>query len=83
MPSSSKRPYIVEYAVNLVIPSNFGRPGAVKITNLRPKEFYLVEIVLHGFSDGPIFFPANSWIHSKNDNPESRILFNNKVCRTT
>ena len=38
-----------------------------------------MEIVIHGFEKGPIFFPANSWIHSRKDNPESRIIFKNKV----
>ncbi|KAI3847507.1 hypothetical protein MKW92_044949 [Papaver armeniacum] len=42
-------------------------------------EFYLVEIVVHGFSDGPIFFSANSWIQSRNDNSQSRIVFRNQV----
>ncbi|XP_021751178.1 probable lipoxygenase 6 [Chenopodium quinoa] len=30
-----------------------------------------------GFANGPVYFPANSWIHSCNDNPESRIIFRN------
>lgn len=39
----------------------------------------MVEVVVHGFDDGPIFFPANSWIHTRNENPESRIVFRNEV----
>lgn len=81
LPRSPKHPSFVEYAANLTVSSTFGRPGAIVITNLHKKEFYLVEIVLHGFNDGPFFFPANSWIHSRDYNPESRILFCNQVRR--
>ncbi|XP_077226864.1 PLAT/LH2 domain-containing lipoxygenase family protein [Tasmannia lanceolata] len=79
LPKPSDNSYIVEYAADFTIPSNFGHPGAVIITNRHKKEFYLLEIVLHGCSEGPIFFPANSWIHSQNDNHESRILFSNQA----
>lgn len=79
LPKPSDHPYIVQYAVNLTVPSDFGQPGAIIITNLHDKEFFLMEIVVRGFSDGPTFFPANSWIHSHKDNPSSRILFSNKV----
>ncbi|PIA51289.1 hypothetical protein AQUCO_01100255v1 [Aquilegia coerulea] len=37
-----------------------------------------MEIVVHGFKE-PMFFPANSWIHSREDNPESRIIFKNQA----
>ncbi|KAL2903617.1 Lipoxygenase 6 chloroplastic [Bienertia sinuspersici] len=76
-PSSSEQPYIAEYAANFKVPSNFGNPAAIRITNKYSKELYLVEVVLHGFKDGPLYFPANSWIHSIKDNPESRIIFRN------
>ncbi|KAK7319063.1 hypothetical protein RJT34_03775 [Clitoria ternatea] len=79
LPKPSKVSYIVEYAAEFSVPSDFGCPGAVLITNLHSKEFYLLEIILHGFTGGPIFFPANTWIHSRNDNPESRIIFNNQA----
>lgn len=79
IPKPSNVSYIVEYAGEFSVPSDFGCPGAVLITNLHGKEFYLVEIIVHGFSGGPVFFPANTWIHSRNDNPESRIIFNNQV----
>ncbi|KAK1294193.1 hypothetical protein QJS10_CPA16g00198 [Acorus calamus] len=75
----SNQPHVVEYAVDFNVSSGFGRPGAVLITNLHHKEFYLMEIVVHGFIDGPVFFPANSWIHSRNDNPKSRTIFNNRA----
>ncbi|KAF9601202.1 hypothetical protein IFM89_017387 [Coptis chinensis] len=79
LPKQSDNTYIAEYATNFRVPSDFGCPGAVLITNLQSKEFYLMEIVVHGFNEGPIFFPANSWIHSRDDNPESRIIFKNKA----
>ena len=79
IPKPSNVSYIVEYAADFSVPSDFGCPGAVLITNLHGKEFYLVEIIVHGFSGGPVFFPANTWIHSRNDNPESRIIFRNQV----
>jgi hypothetical protein len=72
-------PHIVEYAAKLTVPHDFGCPGAILLTNLHSKEFYLLEIVIHGFDGGPIFFPANTWIHSRKDNPESRIIFKNQV----
>ncbi|KAJ4710890.1 Lipoxygenase [Melia azedarach] len=78
-PSNSSHFNIVEYEANFTVPSDFGNPGAILITNLLGKEFYLVEIVVHGFDEGPFFFPANTWIHSRKDNPESRILFKNQA----
>ncbi|KAK9707503.1 hypothetical protein RND81_07G202100 [Saponaria officinalis] len=75
--SSSDHLNIDEYAADFTVPPDFGNPGAILITNCYSKEFYLVEVVLHGFQDGPVFFPANSWIHSRNDNPKSRIIFRN------
>ena len=79
LPKPSNLPYIVEYAADFTVPLDFGSPGAVLISNLHGKEFHLMEIVIHGFDEGPIFFPANSWIHSRKDNPESRIIFRNQV----
>ncbi|WRX14078.1 PLAT/LH2 domain - like 3 [Theobroma cacao] len=79
LPKPSEHSHILEYAADFTIPSDFGKPGAVLITNLHGKEFHLLEIVIHGFEEGPIFFPANTWIHSRNDNPESRILFRNQA----
>ena len=79
LPRPSNHPHIVEYAANFTVPHDFGNPGAILITNLHGREFYLLEIVIHGFDGGPVFFPANSWIHSRKDNPESRIFFKNQV----
>ncbi|XP_019200459.1 PREDICTED: lipoxygenase 6, chloroplastic [Ipomoea nil] len=78
--TSENNPYIVEYAADLRVPGDFGCPGAALITNFLDKEVYLVQIVVHGFSQGPLFFSANTWIHSSKDNPtESRIIFKNQA----
>uniref|UniRef100_A0A2P2MML9 Lipoxygenase n=4 Tax=Rhizophora mucronata TaxID=61149 RepID=A0A2P2MML9_RHIMU len=79
LPEPSSHTHIVQYAADFTVPSDFGNPGAILITNFHGKEFYLLEIVVHGFQVGPIFFPANTWIHSRKDNPESRIIFTNRV----
>lgn len=79
MPKQSDHPNIVEYAANFTVPHDFGLPGAILITNFNGKEFFLREIILHGFREGPIFFPGYTWIHSRNANPESRIIFKNEV----
>ncbi|KAL3355155.1 hypothetical protein AABB24_019315 [Solanum stoloniferum] len=75
----SDHPHIVEYAANFTVPHDFGRPGAIIITNLLDKEIHLVQIVVHGFNEGPLFFSVNTWIHSQKDNPESRIIFQNQA----
>ena len=79
IPKPSNNEHIIEYAADFTVPFDFGNPGAVLVTNLHGKEFYLMEIVVHGFDAGPIFFPANTWIHSSKDNPDSRIIFRNQV----
>lgn len=78
-PDTSSYYNIAEYGADFSVPSDFGKPGAIYITNNLGKEFYLAEIVVHGFDGGPLFFPANTWIHSRDDNPESRIIFTNQV----
>ncbi|XP_065876600.1 lipoxygenase 6, chloroplastic [Euphorbia lathyris] len=78
LPKPSSHAHLVEYAADFTVPYDFGNPGAVLITNPHGKEFYLVEIVIHGFDGSPFFFPANTWIHSQKDNPESRIIFRNQ-----
>ncbi|KAM6562486.1 hypothetical protein CsatB_022484 [Cannabis sativa] len=79
LPKPTNHLHIVEFAANFIVPKDFGCPGAVLVTNLHGKEFYLLEIVIRGFDGGPIFFLANTWIHSRNDNPESRIIFKNQA----
>ncbi|XP_051122412.1 lipoxygenase 6, chloroplastic [Andrographis paniculata] len=78
-PKLSDDPYVVEYSADLTVPRDFGQPGAVLVANHHDKEFCLMEIVVHGFSQGPIFFWADTWIHSKQDNSQSRIIFKNQA----
>ncbi|KAG6426736.1 hypothetical protein SASPL_110966 [Salvia splendens] len=78
LPRISDNPYVVEYGADMVVPNDFGQPGAVVVTNFHEKEVFLMEIVVHGFKE-PIFFKADTWIHSKKDNPESRIVFKNQA----
>eukprot|EP01018_Ginkgo_biloba_P004876 Gb_16198 [translate_table: standard] len=68
----------VEYTADFTISSDFGLPGAIMVTNQHQKEFFLETVVLEGFLGGPVYFPCNSWVHSKKDNPEKRIFFSNK-----
>ncbi|KAG5521893.1 hypothetical protein RHGRI_034201 [Rhododendron griersonianum] len=79
LPKPLSHPYLVTYAANFRVPSDFGCPGAILITNFHGKEFHLMEIAVHGFKQGSLFFPADTWIHPRNDNPESRIIFTNKT----
>ncbi|KAJ6911396.1 lipoxygenase 6 [Populus alba x Populus x berolinensis] len=79
LPKPSNNEHIIEYAADFTVPFDFGNPGAVLVANLHGREFYLMEIVVHGFDAGPIFFPANTWIHSSKDNPDSRIIFRNQA----
>ncbi|KAJ4848227.1 Lipoxygenase 6, chloroplastic [Turnera subulata] len=80
MTKASNHAHIVQYEASFTVPHDFGNPGAILITNLHSREFHLSEIVVHGFDSGPIFFPADTWIHSQKDNPDSRIIFTNKAC---
>ncbi|KAL2253735.1 UNVERIFIED_CONTAM: Lipoxygenase 6, chloroplastic [Sesamum indicum] len=79
LPKLSNNPHVVEYGADLTVPQDFGQPGAILVTNFHDKEFFLMEVVVHGFSQGPIFFWADTWIHSRKDNPESRIIFRNQA----
>ncbi|KAB2041836.1 hypothetical protein ES319_D02G174900v1 [Gossypium barbadense] len=79
LPKPQEHDNILQYVADFTLPSDFGRPGAVLITNQHAKEFHLLEIVIQDFDGVPIYFPANTWIHSLNDNPESRIIFRNQA----
>ncbi|KAK4357604.1 hypothetical protein RND71_023214 [Anisodus tanguticus] len=79
LPKPADNPCIVEYTASFTVPSDFGRPGAIIVTNFHDKEVHLVQIVIHGFDEGPLTFPANTWIHSWKDDPESRTIFRNQA----
>lgn len=69
----------MKYEFDFEVPSEFGEIGAVLVENEHHKEMYFKTISLDGFPNGTIDFVCDSWVHSKNDNPEKRIFFTNKV----
>ena len=76
----SQKETIVTYESELRIPAGFGDIGAVQVENEHHKEAYIKSIELTGFPGGTsVSIPCNSWIHSKYDNSQKRIFFNNKV----
>ncbi|CAN6570996.1 unnamed protein product [Malus baccata var. baccata] len=68
----------VNYTAEFTVDSSFGVPGAITVTNKHQNEFFLETITLEGFACGPLHFPVNSWMQSKKDHPEKRIVFCNK-----
>ncbi|KAK9734451.1 hypothetical protein RND81_04G140700 [Saponaria officinalis] len=68
----------VNYFTEFMVDSNFGKPGAILVTNKHQQEFYLESITLEGFALGPLHFPCNSWVQSFYDLPTRRIFFHNK-----
>jgi hypothetical protein len=56
--------------------------GAVLVENEHSKEIFLKNIVLDGFSDGPVHLSCQSWIQPKHDTPTKRVFFTNKVTIT-
>ncbi|PQQ07150.1 linoleate 13S-lipoxygenase 2-1 chloroplastic [Prunus yedoensis var. nudiflora] len=69
----------VVYESSFSIPAGFGEVGAVEVENEHHKEVFIKSIHLHGFPNGSVNVPCNSWTHSKFDNPQKRIFFTNKV----
>ncbi|XP_010265847.1 PREDICTED: linoleate 13S-lipoxygenase 2-1, chloroplastic [Nelumbo nucifera] len=67
-----------KYEANFKVPASFGEVGAVFVENEHHKEMFLKNIVLDGFSTGPVNVNCESWVHSKFDNPQKRIFFTNK-----
>ncbi|ONI20271.1 hypothetical protein PRUPE_2G005800 [Prunus persica] len=68
----------VIYESSFSIPADFGEVGAVEVENEYHKEIFIKSIHLHGFPNGSVNVPCNSWTHSKFDNPQKRIFFTNK-----
>ncbi|WCJ18986.1 lipoxygenase 2 [Euphorbia peplus] len=68
----------VKYETLFSIPPGFGQVGAISVENEHHKEIFVYSILLEGFSNGPINFACESWVHSKHDNPHNRIFFTNK-----
>lgn len=68
----------VNYIADFTVPSDFGLPGAITVTNKHQNEFFLESITIEGFACGPVHFPCNSWVQSAYHLPGSRIFFANK-----
>ncbi|CAH8382771.1 unnamed protein product [Eruca vesicaria subsp. sativa] len=79
LPKERNNPRYLEFTANFTVPTDFGKPGAIFVTNLLSSEICLSEIIIHDGSD-TILFPGNTWIHSRNDNPEGRIIFTSQTC---
>lgn len=75
---SAVRAEKVHFTATFTISSDFGHPGAIIVTNQHQKEFFLENIVLEGLIGGPVYFPCNSYVQPKKENPEKRIFFCNK-----
>ncbi|XP_013615693.1 PREDICTED: lipoxygenase 6, chloroplastic-like [Brassica oleracea var. oleracea] len=74
LPKARNDSRYLEFTANFTVPTDFGKPGAILVTNLLSSEICLSEITIHDGGD-TILFPGNTWIHSRNDNPEGRIIF--------
>ncbi|KAJ0242915.1 Lipoxygenase 6 [Hirschfeldia incana] len=79
LPKARSDPRYLEFTANFTVPTDFGKTGAILVTNLLSSEICLSEIIVHDGSD-TILFPGNTWIHSRNDNPEGRIIFASQTC---
>lgn len=78
VPKAVKDPRFLQFKADFTVPSDFGKPGAILVTNLLSTEICLSEIIIRD-SGETILFPGNTWIHSRNDNPQARIIFRNQV----
>ncbi|KAI7726205.1 hypothetical protein M8C21_008549 [Ambrosia artemisiifolia] len=65
---------IYTYKCNFDVPEDFGEIGAVLVENEYSKKMFFKNIVL----DNGVTFTCESWVHSKNDNPDKRIFFADK-----
>ncbi|KAM7523359.1 hypothetical protein LguiA_013261 [Lonicera macranthoides] len=68
----------VKFEAKFEVPLDFGEIGAVIVRNEHFKEMYLYNISLGQLRKGTLTINCNSWVHSKDDNPEDRFFFTNK-----
>jgi hypothetical protein len=74
----------VKYPVTLMVPKDFGTPGALIVRNQHQHEFFLksLSLTLPADVDGnkkEVFFPCNSWVYNVNKYNCDRIFFSNQV----
>ncbi|KFK41163.1 hypothetical protein AALP_AA2G093900 [Arabis alpina] len=79
LPKAMNNPRFLEFTADFTVPTDFGKPGAILVTNLLSSEICLSEIIICDSGD-TILFPGNTWIHSREDNPQSRIIFRSQPC---
>ncbi|XP_022729966.1 linoleate 13S-lipoxygenase 2-1, chloroplastic-like [Durio zibethinus] len=68
----------IKYEAEFEVPKEFGEVGAVFVENDHHTEMYIDEIVIDGFSNGPVRVNCGSWVHSKYEDPHKRVFFANK-----
>jgi lipoxygenase len=72
----------VMYESSFSVPAGFGEVGAVLFENEHHEELYIKTIHLHFPDASVVTIPCDSWAHSKYVNPDKRIFFTNKACRS-
>ncbi len=77
----------VTYPVTLLVPKDFGTPGAFIVRNKHMNEFFLksLSLTLPDNSSGnktQVFFPCNSWVYNEKKYQGNRIFFSNQAFLT-
>ncbi|KAI3822896.1 hypothetical protein L1987_10497 [Smallanthus sonchifolius] len=65
---------VYTYKCDFDVPKDFGEIGAVLVQNEYSKKMFFKNIVLNN----DVTFTCESWVHSKDDNPDKRIFFTDK-----
>lgn len=70
----------VQYRAELTVECHFGNPAAITIRNHHSTELYVDAIFLQSpLVSKPIFFKAESHIHTAANSPAKRVFFRNQV----
>jgi lipoxygenase len=69
------------YEAKMSVPASFGPVGAVLVENEHHREIFIkdIKLVTGGDESSAITFDVGSWVHSKFDEPESRVFFTLRV----
>jgi lipoxygenase len=69
------------YEAKMSVPASFGPVGAVLVENEHHREMFLkdIKLITGGDESSAITFDVGSWVHSKFDEPESRVFFTLRV----